>query len=259
MASTEPLPSITIVTPSFQQARFLERTIQSIIGQNYPRLEYLIFDGGSTDGSVEIIKKYADRINFWVSEKDDGQSDAINKGLSRATGEIVGWINSDDTMAPGSLEAIGTYYRAHQDAEFLYGHLNLIDADDHIIRRLFAVQTNAHELIYFNRNLFSQPGTTWRRRLQERIGLLDRSLHYTMDCDLYIRAAKATPLHFIPRRLANLRIHGDTKTKLMKPRFDAEHKLLDERYGARSTNRIVKQFFNLRRRMRILRCLANWK
>jgi glycosyltransferase involved in cell wall biosynthesis len=252
------LPSITIVTPSFQQVRYLERTIQSVLGQDYPNLEYLVMDGGSTDGSVEILKRYEGRC-VWTSEKDAGQSDAVNKGLARAKGEIVGWLNSDDTLAPGALLRIGGYYRDHPDAEFLYGHVNLIDADDRILTRLFAVPTNSDELIRFNRNLFSQPGTTWRRRLQERIGTLDPSLHMTMDCDFYIRAAKATRLHFIPHHLANLRIHGESKTSTRDAVFKKEHQILDERYAKELNGSRAQQLFQVRRKLRILSNPANWK
>jgi glycosyltransferase involved in cell wall biosynthesis len=251
------LPSITLVTPSYQQARYLERTILSVLGQRYPRLEYLVMDGGSTDGSVEILKKYTDRCT-WTSEKDEGQSDAINKGLLKATGEIVGWLNSDDTLAPGALERIGRYYRDHPDAEFLYGHTDLIDADDRVTRRLFAVPTNAWELIHYNRNLFSQPGTTWRRRLQDRIGVLDHSLHCTMDCDFYIRAAQATRLHFIPWHLANLRIHGETKSLTRRAAFDQEHQILHQRYGKEEKGSLAAKIFRLRRNARILLTPSNW-
>jgi glycosyltransferase involved in cell wall biosynthesis len=252
------LPKITIITPSYQQASFLERTIRSVLDQNYPFLEYMVIDGASTDGSVGVIKRFEDRIAWWVSEKDNGQSDAINKGLARATGDIVGWINSDDTMAPGSLHAIGSYYAAHPDCEFLYGHTNLIDADDRVIRRLIAVPANAHDLITYNRNLFSQPGTTWKRSLMEKTGPLDQSLHYTMDCDFYIRAAKVARLHMIPRHLANLRIHGQTKSNTMRDKMDAEQHLLDSRYGTEIRSGPKAKLFNLRRRLRILARPSNW-
>jgi glycosyltransferase involved in cell wall biosynthesis len=254
------VPTLTIVTPSFQQARYLERTIRSVLDQNYPKLEYIIMDGGSTDGSIEIIKKYQDRLAYWQSQKDNGQSDAINQGLARATGEIVGWLNSDDVFAPGALRTIGRYYHQHPECEFLYGHCDLIDAEDCVIRRLFAVPTNAYELLNFNRNLFGQPGTTWKRSLQERIGLLDPTLHYAMDCDFWLKASRATRLHFVPRHLASLRVHEQAKsTDANEQRFIAEHRKLDERYGANEQNRSLRaKLFRIQRAARILRQPANW-
>ncbi|MEM9881564.1 MAG: glycosyltransferase family 2 protein [Planctomycetota bacterium] len=244
-------PKITIVTPSYQQSAFLERTIKSVLDQEYPNLEYLVFDGGSTDGSVDIIERYADRINHWQSEKDNGQSDAINKGLKRAAGDIIGWLNSDDTMTPGSLDRIARAYVDHPDVDLVYGHTCHINADDRIIRRLVALPTDDDELIHRNRNVFAQPGTTWRKSLQDRIGLLDESLHYTMDCDFWIRAAKAGKLLAIPHHLANLRVHGETKSTGFVERFTAEQEKLDERYGKEDRSRPAKRRYRIRRMFRL--------
>ena len=121
------LPKISIVTPSLNQAKFLEKTIQSVLAQNYSDLEYIIIDGGSTDGSVEIIKKYQDKIAYWVSEKDRGQSHGINKGFALATGDIFAWLNSDDTYMPGALHTVAEYFSKDSDLDFLYGDVNLIN------------------------------------------------------------------------------------------------------------------------------------
>lgn len=244
-------PRITLITPSFNQARFLERTITSILNQNYPDLKYIIVDGGSTDGSVEIIRKYETQLAWWVSEKDNGQAHAINKGLKHATGEIIGWLNSDDTLAPGALQRIAQAYQAHPEIDLLYGHTCMINENDQVIRRLCAVPTNAYELIHFNPNIFSQPGTTWRMRLHERIGYLDESLHCTMDCDFWIRAAKAGVIHFIPIHLGNLRTYPQTKSYLLRKSFMEEQKLLDKRYGGEETSQFQKWFFAVRRSLRI--------
>jgi glycosyltransferase involved in cell wall biosynthesis len=254
------LPSITIVTPSFRQARYLERTILSVLGQNYPKLEYFVLDGGSTDGSVDIIKKYADRIAFWVSEKDGGQSAAINKGLKRATGDIVGWLNSDDTLAPGSLHRIGTYYQQHPEVDLLYGHTCLIDSEDNVSRRLVAIPTNAHELITYTHDIWSQPGTTWRRKLHERLGYLDESLHCMMDGDWWIRSALNARIGFTPHHLANLRIHSETKTSspALAAKWAAEQDELDRRYGKMIRSGLKRKWFYARRALRILRDPRNW-
>jgi glycosyltransferase involved in cell wall biosynthesis len=253
------LPTITIVTCSYQQARYLERTIRSILDQNYPALEYIILDGGSKDGSVEIIRKYEKQLAFWVSEKDDGQSAAINRGLKMAKGDIVGWLNSDDTYAPGSLARIGRYYATHPQVDLVYGHTFRIDENDKVLSRLIAMPTNAHELIRYNRNTFSQPGTTWRRALHEKIGYLDESLHFTMDSDWWIRAAQAVRLRFLPVHLANLRDHGESKslTKAYQDKWKAEYAELDKRYGVQFRG-WRKKLFRLRRFGRVLRDPRNW-
>lgn len=248
------IPKISIVTPSFNQGAFLERTIRSVLDQKYPALEYMVIDGGSTDGSVDILRNHAHQLAYWVSERDGGQSEGINKGLRRATGDIVGWLNSDDTLAPGSLNRIAAIYRDDPDADLVYGHTCLIDVDDRVIKRIVAVPTNARELIRYNRNIWSQPGTTWRRRLQERIGLLDESLHYTMDNDFWIRAALGGKIHFAPYHLGNLRIHSTAKGSRFVERFQREQAILDQRYGAEYRDHAHRLMFKSRR---IFRALAS--
>ena len=245
-------PKISLVTPSYNQAAFLERTIRSVLDQEYPALEYMIVDGGSADASVATIKKFAPTLAYWISERDGGQPEAINKGLRRATGEIMGWLNSDDTLPPGSLHRIAKIYREHPDVDLIYGHTCLIDADDRIIKRLVAVPTSAHELIRYNRNVWSQPGTTWRRRLQEKIGLLDESLHYTMDNDFWIRSALGGTIHCAPYHLGNLRIHSRTKSSRSVDGFSREHLILDEKYGAEHRDRVHRFLFKSQRILRAL-------
>ena len=126
-------PKITVVTPSYNQGQFIEATIQSVIGQQYPNLEYIVCDGGSTDETVEILKKYTDKITGWCSEKDQGQSDAINKGMRRATGDIVCWINSDDVLLPGTLHTVAKFYHDHPDTDFANGYTVEIDKEGKII------------------------------------------------------------------------------------------------------------------------------
>lgn len=249
-----PLPRITIVTPSYQQAAFLERTIGSVLDQQYPNLEFMVFDGGSTDGSVDIIQRYADRLAYWCSEPDQGQAAAINKGLRRATGEIVGWLNSDDTLAPGALHFIAAEYNRRPEVDLLYGHTCLIDAQDRVVRRLCAVPTTAVELVRYNMNVWSQPGTTWRRQLHERIGYLDESLHYGMDCDFWIRAALHGKVHFTPRHLANLRGHPGTKSERCQVKLQVEYAQVHARYDAvaKPANPTGQILWRIRRAVRIL-------
>src|SRR5450432_2074637 len=124
---------ISVVTPSYQQAQFLERTIKSVLDQNYPNLEHIVIDGGSKDGSVEIIQKYADRFAYWVSERDKGHGDALNKGFSRCTGDILCWLNSDDTFLPGALHRVAEAAEKDPAANFFFGDIHFIDADDNIV------------------------------------------------------------------------------------------------------------------------------
>ena len=125
-------PKISIITPSYNQGEFLERTILSVIEQNYPNLEYIIIDGGSTDGSVDIIQKYADKLAYWISEKDNGQTHAINKGFKKATGEIVAWLNSDDELCEGALMAVASVFMEHDEADFVFGNQYSIDSNGKI-------------------------------------------------------------------------------------------------------------------------------
>jgi glycosyltransferase involved in cell wall biosynthesis len=251
--STATTPKISIVTPSYQQCRYLERTLESVHSQQYRNLEHIVIDGGSTDGSVEVIRNYESRLTFWCSEKDKGQSDAINRGLRMATGDVLGWLNSDDTLAPNALHRIGKYYATHPEADLLYGHTHVIDADDRVMRRLVAIPTNAHELIRFTRDVWSQPGTTWRRRLQERIGVLDETLHFAMDGDFWIRAALNGTIRFVPEHFGNLRWHEQTKTSSAREKFIADHRELDRRYGAMRRDPLNQIAWKLRRWSRIAR------
>jgi glycosyltransferase involved in cell wall biosynthesis len=251
------LPRISLVTPSFQQVGFIERTLRSVLDQGYPHLEYIVLDGGSTDGTVEILRKYESQLAYWHSKKDAGQSAAINEGLRIAKGEILGWLNSDDTLAPDALWRIGERYAREHDVDLIYGHTWVIDEHDRTLRRLISIPTNADELTLYTPNLFSQPGTTWRRRLHDRIGYLDESLHYVMDCDFWIRAARGGKMRCVPVHLGNLRVHGATKTS-NQAAMRTEMAQMLARYRERSPTPLSEQMFWLRRRLRILREPRNW-
>jgi len=135
-------PTISVVTPSFNQGRFLEATMRSVLEQSYPKIEYIVVDGGSTDGSQEIIKQYANRLAWWVSEPDNGQTDAINKGFSRATGEIFAWLNSDDTYEPGAMAGAVAFLQKNPEVGMVYGDTNFIDAEGRVIGKFNAQQTS---------------------------------------------------------------------------------------------------------------------
>lgn len=203
-------PKITIITPSYNQGKYLEETIRSVLDQNYPHLEYLIFDGGSTDNSLEIIRKYETRLTFWKSEKDKGQSDAINKGLRIATGDIIGWLNSDDLLVPGSLFKIAEAFQ-QSSTHIIFSPINMIDADSRIN------STSDRKIMDFKSMLFgsqvvNQEGIFWRRIVHERVGYIDISLNFAMDYDFFLRCCMQFKPTHVPQILASHRKHSAQKT-----------------------------------------------
>lgn len=208
------LPKISVVTPSYNKARFLEDCITSVLVQNYPKLEYFIFDGGSTDQSVVIIKKYEKQITFWVSEPDKGQSDAINKGFRMATGEIVAWLNADDFYLPGALAMVAEAYQNNPEASFYFGDGLRVDEAGQPKSGFFPggrVLFNREALI-FGLNYILQPATFMNRAHLVKINYLDPTLHYVMDADLWIRLSQIAPPVPILAHLAASREYGATKT-----------------------------------------------
>lgn len=204
-------PLVSIVTPSYNQGRFLEATIRSVLEQDYPCIEYLIVDGGSTDESPAVIRRYADRLAWWVSEKDRGQTDAINKGFARANGEILAWINSDDTYQPGAIREAVTYLLAHPEAGMIYGDANYIDAAGQVIGKFPAAQTSYARLRSGRVNI-PQQSAFFRAELWRRVGPLDPTFFFAMDYDLWVRLAAVSALHYSPRTWANFRLHSGAKT-----------------------------------------------
>lgn len=207
-----PLPTVSIVTPSFNQARYLEATLDSVLSQDYPRIEYLVVDGGSTDSSREILERYSDRLAWWVSEKDSGQTDAINKGFGRAKGQIFAWLNSDDTYEPGAVGKAVRYLLAHPEAGMVYADCNFIDEAGRVIGRFPAAQTDLRRL----REGYShipQQTMFFRSDLWREVGPLDPSFFFAMDYDLWTRIAGRASLHYVKGQIwANFRLHSSGKT-----------------------------------------------
>ncbi len=203
-------PKISVITPSFNQAEFLERTICSVLDQGYPDLEYIVIDGGSTDGSVDIIRKYADCLAYWVSEPDRGQVDAINKGLQRATGEWLCWQNSDDIFFPGAFDELAKTASTHPKANLIIGDMMLIDKTDRPLRDLRYV-TPSHAALLAEGMLLANQAAFWRRDLQERVGLLDESYHCSFDYDWFLRLTRECRGLHVDRFWGGLRLHGATK------------------------------------------------
>jgi glycosyltransferase involved in cell wall biosynthesis len=202
-------PRITIITPTYNQGNFIEETILSVIGQQYPNLEYIIIDGGSTDNTVAIIKKYAQHLSYWISEKDSGQSSAINKGLRIATGSIINWLNSDDIMTPGCLHAVAAYFNRNPGVGMVYGNIVLFNKDKELANRAF----KATQLHYYTHITIPQPAGFFSKKIIDTVGLIDEQIHFCMDSDLYVRAA-LVGFKFIqvPDVFCRFRIHDRSKS-----------------------------------------------
>ncbi len=205
-------PLVTIVTPSFNQGKYIERTILSVLGQSYANVEYWVMDGGSTDETVSILEKYEDRIAGWVSEKDKGQTDAINKGFARANGEILAWINSDDVLKPNAVAEAVDYLMAHPEVGLVYGDATFIDANDEVIGKFPAAQTDAKKLRQGYVHV-PQQSAYWRAELWREVGPLDDSIYFAMDYDLWCRLAEVSEVKYLPGRdWGAFRLHMDAKT-----------------------------------------------
>ena len=213
-------PLVSIVTPSFNQVQFLEQTITSVLEQDYPLIEYLVVDGNSTDGSQAIIKKYEKKIAWWVSESDQGQAEAINKGIKHAKGEIVAWLNSDDYYLPGAVTKAVAAFQNHPSFSFVYGDVLAVDADGCQINKLHYYQMDLIDLMRFN--IIGQPSVFIRREILNKIGFLDPSLLYLLDHQLWLRLAQQAPIQYLPEMLSAARFHSQSKNVAQASAFGEE-------------------------------------
>jgi len=213
-------PLVSIITPSYNQARFLEDTLQSVLKQDYPHLEYIVVDGASTDGSVEIIERYADRLAWWVSEPDEGQADAINKGFRRAAGEIVAWLNSDDLYLPGAITEAVEVFQAHPAAGMVFGDAVSADAEGHLLNHLPAGNLSLPNLLRFQ--IITQPAVFMRRSVLEKVNYLDPGYHFFLDHHLWIRMAREAEIVHWERTWAVSRYHADAKNVYMADKCGEE-------------------------------------
>ncbi len=202
-------PFFSIITPSYNQGKYIGKTIRSVLSQSCADFEYLVFDGGSNDETIPVLKSFNDSIR-WISEPDRGQAHAVNKGLAAAQGEIIGWLNSDDIYYPDALKTVHDFFESHPEAEILYGMADHIDQNDAIIEPYYTEEWNYDRLkeICF----ICQPAVFFRRSITHTSGFLDEELRYCMDYEYWLRIGRKRQFYYLPQKLAGSRLYGETKT-----------------------------------------------
>jgi glycosyltransferase involved in cell wall biosynthesis len=218
----QPFPKISVVTPSFNQAQYLEETINSILSQNYPNLEYVIIDAGSEDGSIDIIKKYSSRLSYWVSEPDRGHADGINKGFSHTSGEIMCWLNSSDVYYPWTLETVAQVFMDIPAAQWITGipsHLR----DGAAPKNIIPVHWNVYDFLSGNYSWIQQESVFWRRGLWEAVGGgLNANIRYACDFELWLRFFQKAPLYHVNTILGGFRYHDDRRGDVNRIKYQQE-------------------------------------
>lgn len=216
-------PLISIVTPSYNQGKYIEETIRSVLLQDYPNLEYIVMDGGSTDGTVEILRKYEPFLSYIYIGRDEGQAAAIKAGFDRATGEILAWLNSDDRYLPGAFQTVATYFAQDRRIAFANSDVNLIDENSSVIKRMFVSRPSRVVTANLGTHSWPQQGCFWRKWAYEKAGGLDPSFEFTMDRDLFLRITAIGRAGRIPGPpLGEFRIHGEAKSSTITEVANAE-------------------------------------
>ena len=216
------MPTLAIVTPSYNTGRYIGDAVRSVLTQDYPHVDYVVMDGGSTDGTVEVLRSFGPRLQ-WVSQKDAGQSDAINRGFARTRGDVLGWLNSDDTYAPGAFRAVAEVFAANPDVDVVYGDATYTDHLGKHVADCLHVEPYSRQRLFDYTDFIVQPATFFRRRIFEKVGRVDVSIHWAMDYDLWLRmAAAGAKFYYLRRVLAQFRWLADNKTAT------GGHRRLDE-------------------------------
>lgn len=225
------LPRVTLVTPSYNAAPYLRAAIDSVLAQDYPEIEYLVMDGGSTDGTVELLEGYGNKVR-WISEKDNGQADAISRGFKQTSGEILGWLNADDVLKPGAVRKAVDTFRANPGAALIYGNADFIDDSGKLIAPCTVVEPFVRQRLLSYGDYIIQPAAFFSRAAYEAVGGLDACLHWAMDWDLWIRLAQDHEFVYVEPVLASYRWLGSNKTAVGGfDRLD-EVEAVAKRYGA---------------------------
>ena len=247
---------VSVITPSFNQQQYLEETMLSVINQKYENIEYIIIDGGSNDGSVELIRKYEKHLAFWVSEKDSGQSEAINKGFAKATGDIVCWINSDDILLPNAISNVAEYFDMHSEIDVLSGILVKIDKSSRIYSSYFTIR---HKNWYAKRGVYylNQPALFWKRKVFLKTGLLREDFHFQMDKELLIRFfINNLKFAHTNKLLAGFRMHDNSKSfegsnsRIYKTDTESISNIYRNKYGQKRPSAIYTWIYRIEKLVR---------
>lgn len=247
------LPKVSIITPSFNQGHFIDATIRSVLAQTYPNIEYIIADGGSTDDTMAVVDRYRAQLATVFHAPDRGQSDAINKGFRAATGDLVGWINSDDILYPDCVARMVDCYQRHPDGAVYYSAAldQITESGEHLVTRRVSIPNRAH-LLTHNYDLIQQ-GSFYPASLIRQIGYVDESIHYCMDLDLWLRLLEHGPIYsYANEAMAGFRMGGDTKTTTGGHRFLADIERVLLRNGSPATSRAVlkTRYYQFKRRVK---------